>query len=287
MSTIGVSIVTYNIPEHELRRSVETCLRSNRVSKVYVSDNSPAPCEWKWLRDDRIMYLYNGENLGFGSGHNVSLKKIVEIDEFVLILNTDVHFQPNCLENLTEYLDRNEDVGAVMPLVRYPDGNIQYLAKLLPTPIDLIFRRFMLSQAFKEKLARRYELRFTGYDHEMDVPTISGCFLLARSDAIRKAGFFDERYFLYMEDFDLCRRLADHERVIFTPLCEVVHEHAQGSYKDGRLLRFHITSAIRYFNKWGWFFDPRRKERNRRTLARERARLQTGCDASYKSPEDS
>ena len=99
-------------------------------------------------------------------------------------------------------------------------------------------------------------------DALQDVPTISGCFMLLRTDVFRRFGGFDERYFMYMEDVDLVRRIGASHRVVYDPRVWVVHGYGKGSYRNNKLLYYHIRSAVQYFFKWGWFFDRERTARN-------------------------
>ena len=78
--------------------------------------------------------------------------------------------------------------------------------------------------------------------------------------------FFDDNYFMYCEDFDLIRRLHRVSKTMFYPNVTIIHDHAKESYKNRKMLFTHIKSAIRYFNKFGWFFDKERKEMNQRIL---------------------
>ena len=73
---------------------------------------------------------------------------------------------------------------------------------------------------------------------------------------------FDKRYFMYMEDYDLCRQIGKKYRVVFYPEAKIIHEHGKASYKSWKMMMMHVKSAIKYFNKWGWFFDKERKEKN-------------------------
>ncbi len=88
--------------------------------------------------------------------------------------------------------------------------------------------------------------------------------MFLRSDALKKVGLFDERYFIYMEDIDLSRRIAREYKTIYFPNVHIYHGHARESYGFNKLLLLHIHSAIKYFNKWGWFFDKDRKVTNQR-----------------------
>ena len=163
-------------------------------------------------------------------------------------------------------MDGHPEVGQVMPKVFYPNGELQYLCKLLPTPMDLLCRRFIPYKKYIEKRNNRYELRFTDYDSIMEVPSLSGCFMFIRTDVLKEIGGFDERFFMYAEDIDLCRRIGKVSRTIYYPLVSIYHEYEKGSYKNRKLFKYHICSVIKYFNKWGWLFDSERKERNNRIL---------------------
>ena len=92
------------------------------------------------------------------------------------------------------------------------------------------------------------------------------CFF--RTSELVSVGGFDERFFLYLEDTDLCRRLGKRTKLVYLPTAIVIHEHQRGSYKSMKMLLIHIRSAIQYFNKWGWFFDRDRSRINNQTLLR-------------------
>ncbi len=109
-------------------------------------------------------------------------------------------------------------------------------------------------------------MHFSGYDKVMDVPFLSGCFMFLRTEALRNVGLFDESIFLYTEDTDLTRRIHKHYRTIFYPEVTIYHYNQRGSYKDFVIFIHHILSAIKYFNKWGWFDDNEREDINQRIL---------------------
>lgn len=131
--------------------------------------------------------------------------------------------------------------------------------------MDVFGRRFLPSW-LNRKRNERFELRATGYNREMNVPYLSGCFMLLRTEALRQVGLFDERFFMYPEDIDLTRRIHRHFQTLFYPQCTIIHDHAQGSYKSKRLLWIHVSNLCRYFSKWGWLFDAERRKFNRETI---------------------
>ena len=91
--------------------------------------------------------------------------------------------------------------------------------------------------------------------------------MFVRTSVFEKSGLFDPRYFMYLEDYDLIRRINMNSKTIFYPGVSIIHGHAKESYKNGKLLKIHIQSAIKYFNKWGWFFDNERKRINQEILS--------------------
>lgn len=261
---INISIVLYNHSWQQIRLLVESLLKVARLNQLYLIDNSPAPSVD--FKDKGVTYIFTGSNRGYGAGHNIALRKSLQQNvTYHLVINPDIEADPETISTLLNYLDTHQEVASIMPRVVYPDGSLQYLCKLLPTPADLLFRRFL-----PEKIARsrryRFEMRATGYRNIMEVPYLSGCFMLLRTQSLKKAGLFDERFFMYPEDVDLTRRLHRHFKTIFYPLVTIVHHHEQSSYKNLRMLVIHSTNMIRYFNKWGWWYDPERTEINKRII---------------------
>jgi GT2 family glycosyltransferase len=254
------SIVLYKNAKRA-RGSIESFLSTSLPIKLFLIDNSPSQKikeELKdLLEDKRIEYIFTNKNIGFGAGHNIALRKAIKIAPYHLVLNPDVYFEDDVLPALLSFMNENKEVGLTIPKVVYPDNSLQYLCKLLPTPSDLIFRRFF-PRAITEKRLANYEMRFSGYNKKMEVPYISGCFMFMRTSLLPAVGFFDERFFLYLEDTDLSRRFFLVAKNVFYPDVQIVHEHERGSYKNLKLLGVHILSAVKYFNKWGWWFDKKR-----------------------------
>jgi GT2 family glycosyltransferase len=86
--------------------------------------------------------------------------------------------------------------------------------------------------------------------------------MLLRHESLKFIGLFDERFFMYPEDIDLTRRMAQHYSTIFYPQVAVTHQHGAASYKSLKMLVIHTFNIIKYFNKWGWFHDPIRDDLN-------------------------
>ena len=265
---ISASIVLYKTDKSVLE-TINSFLNTPINGKLFLVDNSPTNDLQQTLADTiidkRVEYTFNNANLGFGAAHNIALKKAVGVSKYHLILNPDINFEANVIPALINYMEANENVGLVMPKIIYPNKSTQYVAKLLPTPVDLIFKRFIPSFLIKKRM-EKFQLKFTDYNTEMEVPYLSGCFMFLRVNALQKIGLFDENFFMYPEDIDLTRRMHQQYKTMFYPHVSVVHAHEQGSYKSKKLLYIHITNMIKYFNKWGWFFDAERRKVNKKIM---------------------
>ena len=266
--TVSASIVLYK-SSTETRKSILDFLNTNLLVQLFLVDNSPTSQLENELADllidKRVTYIFNNKNLGYGAGHNVAIRQILNISTYHLVLNPDVSFEKGTIEKLVDFAEKNTGIGLLTPKVLYPNGTVQHVCKLLPTPFDLLFRRF-LPISFTKKRMEIFELHKSGYDRIFQAPYIHGCFMFIRTAALKKVGLFDERFFMYPEDIDLTRRIHQHYKTVFYPEVEIVHAHARESYKSFKLLYIHIINMIKYFNKWGWFFDDERKRVNKKIL---------------------
>lgn len=266
-ASISVSIVLYNTSRDDIAKCLGSLEHYPGLRTIHVIDNSPTSDLQACFSAPNIRYLQNPSNPGFGAAHNIGLAASRQDGcAYHLVLNADVHFDYDVLTPMLAYMDAHPEVGQMMPRVENPDGSIQRLCKLVPTPADLLFRRF-LPQRLKAANNRRFELHDSGYDRIMFVPYLSGCFMLLRNSVIAEIGGFDERFFLYPEDIDLTRRIAERYDTLFFPNATVTHQHGAASYKSFKMLGIHVSNLARYFNKWGWFHDPVRDRLNVRTLA--------------------
>jgi len=243
---------------------IEILRKWKEVSRIFVIDNSPI--ETPEFNKLPVEYIFSDKNLGYGSAHNIAIRQTIEQGiPYHLMINPDISFDPSILSKIEDFMNNNPEIGLLMPKILYPNGEIQYLCKLIPTPFDLIVRRF-LPKSWTKKNTEKFELRDSGYNQIMDVPYLSGCFMFLRTEALKQVGVFDERFFMYPEDIDLTRRIHRQFRTVFYPDVSIVHHHAQSSYLSTRMLIIHIINMIRYFNKWGWIFDKERRKVNREIL---------------------
>lgn len=263
-------IVLYKNDPGILKEAIDSFLNSELSNKLYLIDNSPTDTLKNISDDERVVYLHNPSNPGFGAAHNIAIKMArKDSSKYHLVLNPDIYFTKEVLPGIITHMEKNSNIGNLMPNVVYPDGSTQFLCKLLPTPYDWIGRRFNPVRSWVEKRNNLFELKFTGYNRIMYVPYLSGCFMFLRMQALEDVGLFDEGIFMYGEEADLCRRLISHGYdTVFFPDVTVSHYFEKGSHKSLKLTWIGIKSAVYYFNKWGWIFDSERKRINRDTVRR-------------------
>ena len=264
---ITASLVLFHNSELYITTVINSIIKSSLKIKLYVIDNSTTDSLRFFLSDYDLIYIKNKSNIGFGKAHNIGIRKAIESkSDYHLILNPDISFDEFAVEKLVLRAEKDKGIGLIMPNIIYPDGNIQYLCKLLPTPMNLIFRRFLPFKSIVNKLNDQYELKKMDFSKENEVPSLSGCFMFVRTSVLEKVAGFDERYFMYLEDVDLCRKIGEISKLIYYPDVSVVHNYEKGSYKNKKLLIYHIKSSIKYFNKWGWVFDRKRSAINNKTI---------------------
>ena len=275
---IRASIVLYNSDPEKVRAAIQSCLWSRTPVDLTVIDNSPSSEVESLVCEMGITYVPSRRNIGFGAGHNVALRESLKSARYHIVLNPDVRFGPEVVGSLRSFMDESPEAGLVMPQVLYPDQQPQLLCKRLPAPVDLVVRRFggnSLQKLFQERL-NRYLLQDVDLTIPRMVPALSGCFMFLRTAALRQVGLFDERFFMYMEDVDLCRRIGEVSKTMFYPDVSIYHDYGKGSYRDTSLLRYHVKSAFRYFQKWGWIHDRDREMRNRDVYREENIMVPAG-----------
>lgn len=260
---ITASLVLYKTKEEDIRTVLKS-VEDSCILKLYCLDNSPTN-ELKHLVErlsPKAIYIQGHGNIGYGGAHNIGIQKALDLGaDYHVVLNPDISFDSSVMSKLAEFMDDHNNVGLVLPKVVYPNGELQYLCKLLPTPLD-IFGRRLLPKSIIKKRNDKFEMRQMGYDKIWNCPILSGCFMFMRTSTLRTTGVFDDRFFMYFEDFDLMRRIHSKSKTVFYPTVTIVHNHAAEHHTNKALLKASIKSAILYFNKWGWLFDSERRRIN-------------------------
>jgi GT2 family glycosyltransferase len=259
---ISIIIVTYQSKEKALKciKAIKDSDLSGISYEIILADNASPDKIGKDINNEHsdIIFIQNEKNLGMGAGNNAGIEK--SRGEFILILNADTYVEKNTIKMLYDQAKKNPDIGIIGPKLFYPDGTLQITCYRFPKIYTFVLRRTFLGFFFKKYLD---DFLMTDFNHDQtsDVDWIMGSCLLVRKKITEKIGkVFDDRYWMYFEDTDLCRRTwKAGYGVIYYPLATAVHDHGRGSAKypwysalfKNRLARAHIISWFKYFCKWG------------------------------------
>lgn len=201
-----------------------------------------------------VKLLTSRSNLGFGGGHNQAISALDS--DIHLILNPDVELAEDAILNALEFMEATPKVGLLSPHAVDADNSYLYLCKRYPAVFDLFIRGFVRQRwrrFFRERLAR-YEM------HELDTPQapvanvdiVSGCCMFVRTPLLQAVAGFNEKYFLYFEDFDLSLRIGRLAKLAYVPSVNIVHHGGNTARKGWRHILLFTRSGFRFFRDHGW-----------------------------------
>jgi N-acetylglucosaminyl-diphospho-decaprenol L-rhamnosyltransferase len=202
---------------------------------IVLTENVPDPVPFATGPfADRTQIVTNPRPKGFGANHNAAFAHCRT--PFFCVANPDIRLAANPFPALLDSL-QDQRIGVAGPLVRSPAGAVEDSARRFPTIGALIGKAFGGPRGPDYPADRG----------ALEVDWVAGMFMLFRGDGFRSIGGFDEAYFLYYEDVDLCRRLrAAGKSVLYNPGTEVIHDARRGSHKDLGLMRHHAASILRF-----------------------------------------
>ena len=265
---LTLSVVLFHSPLEQLRALVESVITSLRAAhlsgvKMVCWDNScdaaySVQCQ-QLLADFgsqdslALNYVIADRNGGYGAGHNQAMSSCE--GPFHLILNPDVQLSEVAIRLAMEVLTSEPSVALLAPIGRRDNGEPEYLAKAYPSVWVLGLRAF--GPAWLKRLSgralARYEMRDQPNHGEVRAVTLaSGCCMWVRREIFDVVGGFDERFFLYFEDYDLSLKMAQRGQVLEHSQIRIVHHGGDAARKGARHIRWFISGAIRFFNRWGW-----------------------------------
>jgi GT2 family glycosyltransferase/glycosyltransferase involved in cell wall biosynthesis len=211
----------------------------------------------------QVRLCVNSANIGFGAAVNRAIRK--SSAPYVMLLNPDTTVVSGVFDLTVDYLEANADVGIVGPKILDSDGTIQGSARSFPTPLTAFFgRTSLITRLFPNNRITTANLLTRNSDGitPMEVDWVSGACMVVRRQAINEVGVFDERFFMYWEDADWCRRMWDHGwKVAYFPRAAILHLVGKSSSKlfTRSILEFH-KSVYRLFEKYNrpsiWLLKP-------------------------------
>ncbi|MCX5726379.1 MAG: glycosyltransferase family 2 protein [Candidatus Saganbacteria bacterium] len=242
-----LSIVIVNFNTRDLLRkclmSIYTKLKELDLEAIVV-DNASSDDSARMVKQEfpQVKLVANNENLGFSVANNKGIE--VSSGKYVLFLNSDIELIDDSLKNLIKLMEEKKSIGAVGCKLLYPDRTVQPSCgkQLLPS----IFIKQLL---FGMERGKYY---LTDYDKEREVDWCTGACLLVRRKSLDDAGHFDEKYFIYYEDNDLCMELKKKGwRVYYSPRAQVVHYKAASREKadEGKIFIENLKSYLHFYKK--------------------------------------
>ena len=255
---LSISIVVYKKYDDVLLAidSIERFTDVNLSKRIYIVDNSHYPEKNHYKQTfleaikkySDVEYVETGKNLGFGKGHNYVLPRLDS--EFHAIVNPDIVLYSDAFTPLVDFLSKNEDVGMTAPILTDEYNNALQVYRRDITVYDLLCRYVRI-----KPLKKRFDfhtMEDVDKTKDFDCEFVQGSFLVVRTDLFKNVRGFDDRYFMYAEDADLCRTIRKQSRIVVHPAVRVVHKWEKASHTNFKLTRIHAVSLVKYFNKWGW-----------------------------------
>lgn len=266
---IVASIVLYKHKKEEILKIAKDFFASSRglKRKLCLIDNSPEKSDYSDCESDILEYRFTNHNGGYGYGHNKAIHGNQGKTKYHVVLNPDIEIRDNVITNLYKEMEANKDIGLCAPRIKNSDGTTQYSARKLPKFSDILLRGAgVFIPSLRKKFMKNEEEQtlksLNDNGKPFLSPFISGCFMFMRGTNLNKVKGFDEKFFMYYEDLDLSRRLAETSKNVVFPQYSITHAWERASTKNLKLLKTHVTSMVKYFSTYGFFRDKKRDKIN-------------------------
>lgn len=248
---ISIVIVNYNVKEFvaSLLDSLEKAKEGLKV-EVFVVDNASSDASVPYLKKSYpwVKFFENQENIGFAKANNQAIK--IAKGKYTLLLNPDTILREDTLKTMYEHMEANPNTAAAGCKLLNPDGSFAPESRReVPTPSVALWKTLGLTSLFPEsKRFGRYYQSWKDEDESGRVPVLSGAFMFMRTDVLKEMDGFDERFFMYGEDIDLCYRIgSEGYHIDYVPDTSIIHYKGESTKKDK--LDHHII-----FNKSNYLF---------------------------------
>jgi N-acetylglucosaminyl-diphospho-decaprenol L-rhamnosyltransferase len=247
MSELSAVVVSYNV--RELLLECIASLKADGIEHIVVVDNASADGSAEAARGVGVEVVALDENVGFGSGANRGVARTST--PYVIVCNPDLEFGPGTNKALAEVLDLEPEVGIVAPRIETPDGRLYPSARTFPDMVDAAGHAFLHFVWRDNPFSRRYKMLDWDHDTACDVDWVAGTYFVARRTAWDQVGGFDEGFFMYLEDVDLCWRMKEAGwRTRYDPAALVVHAIGRSTDQTPyRMIAAHHRSLLRYAGK--------------------------------------
>lgn len=269
MKKLSIIIVNYKTPE-----LLKLCINSIKEKcsldyEIVVVDSASEEDTQILMREEfpDIKFLPLNENKGYAYGVNIGIKN--SEGEYIIVMNPDIIFLNNAADIMIDYFEKNQNIGIIGPRLTGFDGQVQYSCYRFYTPLTILYRRTFLGKiSFGKKQIDKIMMQDADHEKIIEADWLLGAILLTKRELINKIGYMDERFFLYFEDMDWCRRFWEAGyKAIYLPEAQMAHYHRRLSAdKKGifsiffnKVTRIHIASALKYFIKYNFKSYPKER----------------------------
>lgn len=257
---ISIIIVSWNVSEL-LEKCLESIVKTSMMPiEIFVIDNNSHDDTNKMMNDfikkksnsDTIItFIQNAENKGFAYANNQAFKKAR--GKYLLLLNPDTELMPGTLLEVIEYMKSNPSIGVTGCKHLNPDGTIQRSVRNFPTLLSQIFILLKIHHIFPNLFSlKKYFAKDFDYSVTQKVDQVAGSFFMISRMAFEKIGFFDEKFHIWFEEVDYCKRLANENLNIYYVADASIIHHGGSSFKQVvpfTKQKVFLSSLLRYFHK--------------------------------------
>ncbi len=255
---ISVIIVNYNVKEYlsQALHSIQRALKG--IShEIIVVDNASVDGSVPYLKKNfpHIKLIANKENVGFARANNQALELCR--GEFVVLINPDTVVQEDTFSKLLEFFEQHSEASAATCKIINPDGTFSIDCRhSIPTPSIAFWKVTGLSKLFpKSRLFGQYNLTYLDPNEIYQVPAISGSFMMIKRAVLEKTGFFDEQFFMYCEDIDLCHRINEQGfKIFYVPTTQIIHYKGESTRKEN--IDYIVTFSRSLYQFFKKYYEP-------------------------------
>lgn len=257
---LSIIIVNWNTRDllAQCIESIKTHTKRTSFEIIVVDNFSPdGSSEMVEESFPEVSLIKNTRNNGFGKANNQGLAKAK--GKYILFLNSDIALNENCLDEMFDFMEQNPEVAASSCKLTFPDGTLQHSCRKFPS-FKTFFLMLLGMRYFFPNMKTFREYLMLDWDHSdvKEVDQIMGSFMFIRKDVLDRVGSFDERYWMYFEEVDLCLRIKRAGRkIVHYPCVSAVHFLSKSSEQWGeakRIIEFQ-KSLLKYFRKNGKFYE--------------------------------
>ena len=224
--------------------------KGNYTQEIIVVDNASSDGSSDAIKTKypEVQLIQNERNLGFGKANNIGIKKSEGM--YICLLNSDIQVLDKTISFMINFMNNNKEVGLSGPKILSPDMELQYSCKNFPSIRTQVCETLSLNQIFPNAVLFSGEcMTFFKHDRRANVDWLIGCFMMIRREVFVTVGYFDELFFFYSEETDLCKRMHDVGwEIVYLP--EVAAIHHGGSSSKQNPLRFSTEQRLSELKYW-------------------------------------